>query len=73
MRWLSSRQALADISLFHSYITQQFKLSPRNKWVSWGGSYPGMMAAFSRLKYVSCDDKTNSFIVNHSSCMELRV
>jgi serine protease 16 len=53
MRWLSSQQALADISLFHSYITQQFKLSPRNKWVSWGGSYPGMMAAFSRLKYVS--------------------
>ena len=51
MRWLSSRQALADISLFHSHITQEFKLSPRNKWVSWGGSYPGMMAAFSRLKY----------------------
>jgi serine protease 16 len=51
MRWLSSRQALADISLFHSYITQEFKLGPRNKWVAWGGSYPGMMAAFSRLKY----------------------
>ncbi len=51
MRWLSSRQALADISLFHSHITQQFGLIPRNKWVTWGGSYPGMMAAFSRLKY----------------------
>jgi len=51
MRWLSSRQALADISLFHSHITQEFNLSASNKWVAWGGSYPGMMAAFSRLKY----------------------
>jgi serine protease 16 len=51
MRWLSSRQALADISRFHSYAIQQFNLSVHNKWVTWGGSYPGMMAAFSRLKY----------------------
>jgi serine protease 16 len=51
MRWLSSHQALADISRFHSFISEEFKLGPRNKWVTWGGSYPGMMAAFSRLKY----------------------
>merc|ERR1712070_556918 len=25
--------------------------SSRNKWITWGGSYPGMLAGFSRLKH----------------------
>lgn len=65
MRWLSSRQALADISLFHSHITQQFKLGPQNKWVAWGGSYPGMMAAFIRLKYANADTRCDPSFLAH--------
>lgn len=65
MRWLSSHQALADISLFHSHITQQFELGPQNKWVAWGGSYPGMMAAFIRLKYANADTRCGSFFLWH--------
>ena len=37
---------------FHLQISQNYSLDPtRNKWVSFGGSYPGMMAGFFRLKY----------------------
>ena len=52
LQWLSSQQALADLAEFHLQISQNYSLDPaRNKWVSFGGSYPGMMAGFFRLKY----------------------
>lgn len=49
--YLNSEQALADIAYFHQYITNKYNLSITNKWITWGGSYPGMMAAMSRLRY----------------------
>lgn len=51
LRFLSSEQALVDIAGFHDLISSQFQLSGANKWVSFGGSYPGMMAAMARLRY----------------------
>ncbi len=51
LRLLSSRQALADLARFHSHATQRFGLLPATKWVTWGGSYPGMLAAWARLSY----------------------
>ena len=45
------RQALADIVNFARFITDQFGLSEENKWVTFGGSYPGMLAAWSRTKF----------------------
>lgn len=51
MRFLNSEQAVADIAYFHSYISDMLSLTAANKWVSWGGSYPGMMASFARLRY----------------------
>ncbi|KNC87320.1 hypothetical protein SARC_00562 [Sphaeroforma arctica JP610] len=51
LRYLSSKQALADLSAFHTHIVKRFRLSSKNKWVTWGGSYPGMLAAWARLKY----------------------
>ena len=51
LRFLSSEQALGDIAHFHSQMSEEFKLKDSNKWVSFGGSYPGMMAAMARLRY----------------------
>lgn len=43
--YLSSRQAVADIGHFIG------SRANNNKWVTFGGSYPGMVAAWARLKY----------------------
>ena len=51
LRFLSSEQALGDIAHFHARMSDEFKLADSNKWVAFGGSYPGMMAAMSRLRY----------------------
>ncbi|XP_056296942.1 thymus-specific serine protease [Pseudoliparis swirei] len=50
LRFLSSRQALADLAHFLSVTTERRGLAGR-KWVAFGGSYPGSLAAWFRLKY----------------------
>lgn len=50
LRYLSSRQALADIAAFVEHASKAYGLSS-NKWVTWGGSYPGMLAGWARLKF----------------------
>ena len=51
LKFLSSHQALSDIANFHEYIVEKYALSSTNKWISFGGSYPGMLAAWTRLKF----------------------
>jgi len=51
LRFHSSRQALADIAGFVEYAAGAYGLAARNKWVTWGGSYPGMLAGWARLKF----------------------
>jgi len=73
LTYLSSKQALADIAHFISYmngeikdeVTQQARslkhfLEPFghqdghngvDRWITFGGSYPGMLSAWARLKY----------------------
>ena len=51
LKWLSSRQALADLANFHAHAVKQYSLSASNKWVSFGGSYPGMLAGWFRVMY----------------------
>jgi len=53
LKFLSSRQALADLAGFHKQALAQYGLTKANKWVSFGGSYPGMLAGWFRLKYPS--------------------
>jgi hypothetical protein len=51
LKFLSSRQAIADASNFYDHAQTKFGLTKKNKWVSFGGSYPGMLASFVRMKY----------------------
>lgn len=50
LRFLSSRQALADLAHFRTAIAEARGLT-NAKWVAFGGSYPGSLAAWFRLKY----------------------
>ncbi|XP_071951761.1 putative serine protease F56F10.1 [Antedon mediterranea] len=50
LRFLSSEQALADLAYFRACMAVKMNLAD-NKWVSFGGSYPGSLSAWFRLKY----------------------
>ncbi|XP_043536878.1 thymus-specific serine protease [Chiloscyllium plagiosum] len=51
IQFLSSQQALADLATFHEFIGQQYNLTRNNRWVCFGGSYPGSLSAWFRLKF----------------------
>ncbi|KAG9470767.1 hypothetical protein GDO78_016801 [Eleutherodactylus coqui] len=51
MRFLSSQQALADLASFHLFVSQKYNLTQKNPWISFGGSYPGSLSAWFRLKF----------------------
>jgi len=51
LEFLSSHQAVEDVANFVRTMNADYRLSSNNKWVTWGGSYPGMMAGWSRLKH----------------------
>jgi len=51
LRYLSSEQALADLASFIESKNKELHLSDTNKWILFGGSYPGSLAAWFRLKY----------------------
>ncbi|XP_041657544.1 thymus-specific serine protease [Cheilinus undulatus] len=50
LRYLSSRQALADLAHFRTVMAEKRGLTG-SKWVAFGGSYPGSLAAWFRLKF----------------------
>lgn len=49
LKYLSSEQALADLSNFIVSMNEQHNLT--GKWISFGGSYPGSLSAWLREKY----------------------
>jgi len=53
LKYLSSRQALADFAYFQLLMVgnRQYNISGSNKWVVLGGSYSGALAAWFRLLY----------------------
>lgn len=51
MQYLNSQQALADLAAFHGFASNKYQLTSKNTWVCFGGSYPGALSAWFRLKY----------------------
>ncbi|GMI03158.1 hypothetical protein TrVE_jg3684 [Triparma verrucosa] len=47
--YLSSHNAILDVSTFVEMQNEKFETKP--KWVTFGGSYPGMVSAWSRLLF----------------------
>jgi hypothetical protein len=41
MRWLSTKQSLADSAEFVKYANAKYNLGPSPKWITIGGSYAG--------------------------------
>ncbi|XP_067875185.1 thymus-specific serine protease [Heterodontus francisci] len=51
IQFLSSQQALADLAAFHEFINLEYNLTRTNRWICFGGSYPGSLSAWFRLKF----------------------
>jgi hypothetical protein len=51
LQWLNTEQALGDLAHFIATMNEQYNLQKSNRWVTWGGSYPGMLAGLTRLRY----------------------
>ncbi|KAH8397566.1 hypothetical protein KR222_010250 [Zaprionus bogoriensis] len=51
LAYLSSEQALADLSSFVEAMRVKYALADTQKWIAFGGSYPGSLAAWAREKY----------------------
>ncbi len=41
---------LADLAAFHANVSAEYKLTDHNTWICFGGSYPGSLSAWFRLK-----------------------
>jgi len=50
LKYLNSHQALADLAVFRSAMGDRFNVTDA-KWIAFGGSYPGNLAAWARLKF----------------------
>lgn len=51
LTFLSSPQALADLAAFVVFARDSYGMTDKNKWIAYGGSYPGSLAAWFKLKY----------------------
>lgn len=53
LRFLTAEQALRDLAYFLTMLSKggQYRITPKNPWITIGGSYPGAMAAWFRNKY----------------------
>lgn len=51
LKYLSSEQALADLAQFIESKNAEYQFDSIVKWIAFGGSYPGSLAAWLREKY----------------------
>ncbi|XP_039286924.1 putative serine protease K12H4.7 [Nilaparvata lugens] len=61
LKYLSSRQALADLDYFIDGMMKKFGMTDKSKVVVFGGSYSGALSAWVRLKY------SNKVFIAHAS------
>ena len=50
-RYLSAHQALGDLARFVGFLGGRYNITARNRFVTFGGSYPGMLSGWARLKF----------------------
>ncbi|VDM41994.1 unnamed protein product [Toxocara canis] len=50
LKWLTAQQAMADLAQFILTINKRYDLK-NPKWITFGGSYPGMLSAWFRQFY----------------------
>ena len=48
---MSSEQALADVAYFIEGMRELYEIPHDAKWIMFGGSYSGSLAAWMRVKY----------------------
>ncbi|XP_078447905.1 putative serine protease EDA2 isoform X2 [Wolffia australiana] len=70
LRYLSSKQALSDLAVFHHYYqelvnTRYNRSGVENPWFVFGGSYSGALSAWFRLKFphLTCGSLASSAVV----------
>ncbi|KAG9403440.1 Thymus-specific serine protease [Aphanomyces cochlioides] len=51
LKYLTSYQALQDLVTVQQHIIEQRNLTSANKWVTFGGSYPGVLSGFAKAKF----------------------
>lgn len=51
LQYLTSHQALADLASFITEMNLKYSFPETTSWIAFGGSYPGSLAAWLRLKY----------------------
>ncbi|XP_018795347.1 PREDICTED: putative serine protease F56F10.1 isoform X1 [Bactrocera latifrons] len=51
LKFLTSQQALADVAYFIRSMNVKYNFNSKQKWIVFGGSYPGALAAWARQKY----------------------
>ncbi len=53
IKYLNAGQALKDLAYFLTTLTKSelHRITSKNPWITIGGSYPGAMAAWFRIKY----------------------
>lgn len=51
LNYLTTHQALADLATFIKSMNKQNELPEGTKWIVFGGSYAGNLAAWMRMKY----------------------
>jgi len=50
LQYLNAQQALADLAYFRNAMNQKYG-TDTTKWICFGGSYPGSLSAWFRIKY----------------------
>nr|AIG55738.1 secreted protein [Thraustotheca clavata] len=51
LKYHTSDQALADLANFQDYFIANRNISTSSPWVAFGGSYPGMLAAWTKYRF----------------------
>ncbi|CAD6191209.1 unnamed protein product [Caenorhabditis auriculariae] len=49
--YLTSKQAIEDVASFITFATKQYNMAPKTKWIVFGASYAGNLAAWTRSKH----------------------